>query len=181
METVSHEVIAMLRRCLPRLEEDVTVLCEDGIRYTFCAPKSAFGFEVAHEYIKPSYGAGNLSRGAWYRHGFLWNVEQYVYDRERGRIVREMLSELHKVSPLPRDEGHSVNDVAPFIEDFGRALERLEEARKPKPKPQTNAKLQIKRIHGAWWLFHRQWMPLVFESFEEAAVFAKKYVVRRAS
>ncbi|MDP9159480.1 MAG: hypothetical protein M3O09_04530 [Acidobacteriota bacterium] len=174
------EIVNQLRSQLSQLESTAVVVGEDGIRYTFFPPGIAHDCVLnSEEWVHPSYGAGMKSHGASLRarRGFLWPIEEFVYAHERSRIIGEMLQELHNSSFLPRDKEHLDNDVSPFIEDFGKALDRVR-ARDKKPKPDSKARMQIKFVNGAWWLFHRQWMPLCFESFEEAVVFAKRYIAK---
>lgn len=162
--------------------EPLLVSCANGIRCWRLPPGNAIGCFFDEGVVHPSYGAGlkHLGTNIKARRGFLWPIEEYVYYQERKAIIADILSELHTYSALPRETGHLDNDTSPFIEDFGKALDRVRRADK-KPKPETKARLQIKRLNGAWWLFHRQWMPLCFESFEEAVAFARRYISKKAA
>lgn len=180
-QIVGVEAISAARRRLPYLEAVEVMLCEDGIRYTFCPPRNAHGciLESSGGVIHISYTSTMKANGAKRaQYGFLWPIENLVYANERRQIIADILNGLDKGSYILRDnEKADAYDPTPHSEDFGRALDRARAADK-KPKPPTNAKLQIKQLNGAWWLFHRQWMPLVFETFEEAAKFAKKYIAK---
>lgn len=187
-QVASPDDLLRYRAMLPYLEDSVTMMGEDGIRYTFCAPMNAEGaasfglHRINFHTTMRSNGAKNFKRGA------LQKLEHYVYERERARIIREILANFDHVVPIPRLKGHPKNAVEPYPEDFGdgfiddmrHAIDRTNELRGLRfPKLQGNARLEVRRIRGVWWLLHRAWMPLCFDTFEEAVKFANQYIVRK--
>lgn len=176
--------IARYRAMLPYLEETVTMLGDDGIRYTFCAPDIA----PTHGLHWINFHTTLVSNGAkhWKR-GHLQQLENFVYQHERTKIINDILHNLDRMVANPRLKGHNPTSTDPFPEDFGdgfiddmrHAIDRTNELRGLRfPRVDSSARLQVRRIKGVWWLFHREWMPLCFDSFEEAVKFANKYIVR---
>lgn len=67
-----------------------------------------------------------------------------------------------------------------FFDELRRAVDRTAEFRQRLfPIPKTNAQLAIRHVRNTWWLVHESWMPLNFDSFEEAVQFAERYIVKR--
>lgn len=183
--------IADLRAMLPYLNgpvgHSICVVGEDGIRYTFCNKGIAQGAESQEMTLSFVSTLHNIGAKRSLRHGFLWPLEEMIYYAERRRIINEIIGNLSRGPVNPRLKIHPQYDVTPYPEDFGleadvdfiedwrKAIERTNKKHHP-PKVQASTKLAIKQLHGIWWLLHQQWMPLCFDSFEEAVVFAKRYI-----
>lgn len=166
----TEEDLVRYRENLPYLQYSLTMIGEaDGIRYTFCAPGVAIGAILnPWVYVATNPVAKNFRRGE------LLTLEQYVYEQERRRIVRQMISGIAYM----RDPGPDYSD-AHFFETLEKVVNRTDELRRNLfPIPKTKSQLAIKFVRGVWWLLHQSWMPLSFDSFEEAVQFGERFVLK---
>lgn len=172
-------------RSLPRNPECPLVIhCESGVFCWKLPAMIAEGNDLEWTVGKVMNWTGTLAtRGVHHYRNYrvLWPQEAAIYSQERQRIIAEILNNLHE-SPvfLPREDGHDIHDQTPFIEDFGIAMKRAE--RLVPFLKKGKGKLEIRKVsEGQWVLFHSRWTPLGFESFEEAAAFAQRYIRKGAA